>query len=371
MTEIKKIFVCSTEQSGDNICSNVLKKIKTNNNLIIDGVGGFKSTKYFRKKYLDISEFKAMGIFEVLLSLNKYIKIINFLSKEIISNRYDLLITIDSPDFNYQLVKKIRKKNFKNKIIHIVAPSVWAWRSKRAKKFADVYDEIFTLFKFENNFFNQFGLKTTFIGHPIYHISSAKNLIDKKYISFLPGSREKEIKQLFYYYESAYKILLKDKAEEYHIFIPTLPHLEKLINKKTKHWKIKTIVSTDPKKIESYFNKVYASVTCSGTASLEISKRMIPQLIIYKFNFLTSIIVKYFVKVKYANLINIFSNKMIIPELTNFNLTKKKFTNEFKLLINDRQRNHEQLSQIKENIKYFENKESPYDLCVNRIKELI
>ena len=169
----------------------------------------------------------------------------------------------------------------------------------------------------------------------------------------------------------AYKILLKYQTTRFHIFIPTLPHLEKLINRKTSHWKIKTIIITDQIKIEDYYREVYASVTCSGTASLEIAKRMIPQLIIYKFNFLTSIIVKYFVKVKYANLINIFVNRMIIPELTNFNLTKKKFTNEFELLINNEKRNHEQLFQIQDHIKYFENNQSPYDLCVKRIIELI
>ena len=98
---------------------------------------------------------------------------------------------------------------------------------------------------------------------------------------------------------------------------------------------------------------------------------MIPQLVIYKFNFFTTIFAKYFIKVKFANLINIFANKMIIPELTNFNLTKKKFIDEFTLLINNKKRNQDQIIQIKENIKYFENKESPYDLCVNRIKELI
>ena len=73
MTEVKKIFVCCTEQSGDNISSNIFKKIKTDKNIIIDGVGGSKSTKYFRKKYLDISEFKDMVIVDVLLSLSKYI----------------------------------------------------------------------------------------------------------------------------------------------------------------------------------------------------------------------------------------------------------------------------------------------------------
>ena len=47
MTKVKKIFVCCTEQSGDNIASNIFKKIKTNNNFIIEGVGGSKSAKYF------------------------------------------------------------------------------------------------------------------------------------------------------------------------------------------------------------------------------------------------------------------------------------------------------------------------------------
>ena len=248
-----------------------LKKLKTDNNIIIDGVGGSKSTKYFRKKYFDIGEFKAMGIAEVILSIFKYIKIINFLVKEIVSNKYDLIITIDSPDFNYQLAKKIRKKNFNNKIIHIVAPSVWAWRRGRAKKFANIYDEIFTLFKFENKFFNEFGLKTSFIGHPLYHISSHNNQNYKKYIAFLPGSRENEIKQLFYYYDLAYKILLKQEREKLKIFIPTLPHLEELIKNKTIHWRIETIITTDLKKIEDCFREVYASVTCSGTASLEIA----------------------------------------------------------------------------------------------------
>ena len=62
---------------------------------------------------------------------------------------------------------------------------------------------------------------------------------------------------------------------------------------------------------------------------------------------------------------------MIIPELVNFNLTKKKFINEFKLLINNNKRNNEQLIQIQDNIKLFENNKSPYDVCVKRIMELI
>ena len=85
------------------------------------------------KKFYDISDFKSIGLIEVLFSLPKYIKMINKLKSEIIDNNYDLIICIDSPDFNYNLTKFLRKNKYKKKIIHIVAPTVWAWREKRAK----------------------------------------------------------------------------------------------------------------------------------------------------------------------------------------------------------------------------------------------
>ena len=173
------------------------------------------------------------------------------------------------------------------------------------------------------------------------------------------------------YYNLAYKILLKNNTKKYIIFIPTLPHLKNIILKTTKNWKIKTILSTSDKVNEKLYQKVFVSVTCSGTASLELAKRNIPQLIIYKFNFFTSIIASLFVKVKYANLINIFANEMIIPELTNFNLTKSKFVFEFNKLISDTKSNEKQIYNINKNLDNFESKESPYLICTNRIKKII
>ena len=371
MKKVKKIFVCCTEQSGENICYNVLKRISKNKLITIDGVCGSKSSKFITNKYYDISDFKSMGIFEIIKSLPKYLNIINFLLKKIIKNNYDIIITIDSPDFNYQLVKKIRKSNFKIKIIHIVAPTVWAWRAGRARKFSKVYDEIFTLFKFENKYFNKHGLKTTFIGHPIYYINKTNPKIQKKYVSFLPGSRENEVNSLFKYFDIAHNLLLENKQNKFEIFIPTVPHLKQIIKFKTKKWKIKTVITDNNKEIENNFKKVFVSLTCSGTASLEVSKRLIPQLIIYKFNFFTIIIGKLLVKIKFANLINIFSNKMIIPELTNLQLNKNNFTNEFNELIKNNKRNNTQIKLVQKKIKYFQNNKSPYDICVSRIKKLL
>ena len=369
---IKKIFICATEQSGDNIGEKIIKELrKVNSNKVFDGVGGALMKPHLYNQFYSLKEFKTLGLIEVLFSISKYFKMINYLSMKILNSKYDLIITIDSPDFNYPLIKKIRNRNYGGKVIQIVAPTVWAWRSYRAKKFSRVFDEIYTLFPFENKFFEQFNLKTTYIGHPIYDIKNKSDFIkNKKIIAFLPGSRLGEINSLFNYYQSAYEYLNQKKLK-FEIFIPTLPHLENEIRKKTKDWKIVTTITTNKKTIENYFLRTKVAVVCSGTASLEIAKRNIPQLIIYKLNLFTEIILKFFVNVKYVNIINIIQKKMIIPELLNSKLNKKMFLKKFDELIFNDKSNIEQLKSINKVLKKISLSKSPYSLAVQSIKKYL
>ena len=161
------------------------------------------------------------------------------------------------------------------------------------------------------------------------------------------------------------------RSLNYKIFIPTLPHLVSLIKENTKQWKTETIISTDMSKFDEYYQDVYISITCSGTASLEIAKRNIPQIVIYKLNYFTEILIKPFVRVKYANLINIISNQMIIPEVVNSNLNEKKLLNIFLNLFNDRKKQETQINSINMYLKEIVNDFSPYDVSVNRINKLI
>jgi len=364
-----KIFVCCTEQSGENICSNILSRM----NLDIyqfDGVCGNQSEKYISKKIYDLSEFKSIGLFEILLSIPKYFKMIRRLKNYIIKNDYDLVLTIDSPDFNFNLVNQLRKSNYKKKIIHVVAPTVWAWRSYRARKFAKIFDEIFLLFNFEKKYFNFKNLEKTFIGHPIFHIKKRDNKENYKYISFLPGSRQNEVLKLMKYFNYIEEYIHMYKLN-FKIFIPTLPHIAPLIKDNTKHWKTETIISTDMSKFDSFYQHVYISITCSGTASLEIAKRNIPQIVIYKLNYFTEILIKSFVRVKYANLINIISNQMIIPEVVNSDLNEKKLLSNFLILFNNKKIQEDQINSINMYLKEIVNDFSPYDVSVNRINKLI
>ena len=372
MKKNKKIFICCTEQSGENIAYNICKRLEKYN-YQIDGVGGQLSQKYFTKKYFDISIFKSLGFIEIILSIPKFIKIINFLLLKILKYNYDLVILIDSPDFNYQLAKKLKKNNFNNKVIQIVAPTVWAWREGRAKKFSLVYDEILTLFKFEKKYFEKYGLKTTFIGHPVSQINSnfTETNKQKKLISFLFGSRENEIIKLYPYFNIIHDYLVKNNLHQYELFIPTLPHLKEIIQKITNNWKIKLIISDDFNENENLYKKVFVSVTCSGTASLEISKRMIPQIVIYKLNFITFFIFSFLINIRFANILNILNNKMIITEVVNNKLNKKNLIFAFNKLISDQSFRDNQIKNVKESIFEIDSLSNPYEICEKRVTDII
>ena len=365
----KKIFICATEQSGDNIGYNIIHEmLKLDNSIIFDGVGGTKMSPFLENHYYSLRDFNSMGIIEIIFSLKRYIRMISKLVDTIIFNDYDLVITIDSPDFNYPLAKKLKKIKYKNKIIQIVAPSVWGWREYRAKNFSLVFNELLVLFDFEIKYFRKYNLKTTLMGHPIYYIDK-KHATDSKEtfnIVFMPGSRLSELKKLFPYFELAYKYLLKNSLNV-NIFIPTLPHLENIIKNFVKHWEINTIVTSDNLEIENNFNITDRALVCSGTASLEIAKRNIPQLVIYKLNIITELIVSLFAKVKYANIINIIEDKMIIPEITNSNLNKKIFIEEFEKLIFDENFCFNQINNVNRSLKKITVDVPPYSFAANLI----
>ena len=185
-------------------------------------------------------------------------------------------------------------------------------------------------------------------------------------IAFMPGSRMGEIKKLLPYFNLAYKYLL-NYSPEITIFFPTLPHLKRYLVNYVKDWKMNTIISTNKKIIDENFLKTSKALVCSGTASLELAKRNIPQIIIYKLNFFTELIAKNFINIKYANIINIIENKMLIPEITNSNLNKKNFYNEFVKLMNDSKTNSYQLENINKSLKKFYSNEPPYTIAAKRI----
>jgi len=90
-----------------------------------------------------------------------------------------------------------------------------------------------------------------------------------------------------------------------------------------------------------------------------------------QFDGITEIILKIFVKVRYANIINIIANKMIVPELTNSSLTKKKFIKYFVNLITDFDSNEKQIIAIDSYLNQIETNQPPFTIAAKKIDEYL
>lgn len=177
MNKEKKIFISAAEPSGDLIGAKLIEDLQSiSPDILIRVIAGENIEKLGFKSLFNIKETSIIGIIEVLPKIFKILKLINNAIKFLIEYQPDVIVTIDSPGLHNVLVKKIRKLIKKNpklfnknlKIIHYVAPSVWAWRKNRAKKLAQIYDALFVLFPFEPQYFEKHGLSTYFVSHMLF-----------------------------------------------------------------------------------------------------------------------------------------------------------------------------------------------------------
>ena len=320
---MKKIFILTGEPSGDKLASTVISKLKQNNsNIEYSCVGGTHLNSLGIKSIYDIKEITYIGFTSVLLNIFKIKKKINDTVDKIIEFQPDILFSVDSPDFTLRVAEKVKKIDPNIKTIHYVAPQVWVWREGRVKKFKKFLDHILLLFNFEKKYFDKENINNTFVGHPLLEKSiksktDLSNLIpkDKKIISLFAGSRSSETSILLPFLLNFIK-LMNNKFNDYLFVFHATEENKNYINDNIKTINADNIQVISDENIKSQIlsNSVFA-VSKSGTVSLEICNAKIPSIVIYKMNFLNFMIVKFLVKIKYANIINIINNKEVIPEL--------------------------------------------------------
>ncbi len=318
-----KIFFIAGEASGDVLGASLMRSLKTKN-AQFSGVGGLLMGEQGLKSIIPMSELCVMGIWEVLWQLPRLLRLINGMVEEIEKEQPDVLVTIDLPDFNFQVAKRLKKRGiYKGKIIHYVAPTVWAWRPGRAKKIAQFLDGIMCLFPFEPEYFEKHGLDARYVGHPLvyqdhkrdYGDFRAMHDLDKDALVFgvYLGSRQGEIAQ----HKEIFKDAINFMVEQYpdlQIILPTLPEVEYDALEAMKELNVSPVVVSNPKYKWMAMQSCDLAMAVSGTVGLELSYMNVPHIVAYKTHPITAMIVKLLAKVKYAHLVNILLDKPAVPE---------------------------------------------------------
>ena len=271
-----------------------------------------------------ISDLSVMGIFEVIPHLKQILSRIKQTLDDIEKQKPDIVITVDSWSFSKQIHLGLIKRKIKVPHIHYVAPQVWAWKKGRAKQIKKWVDHLFMLLPFEEKYFKPYGVHYTYVGHPVIEGGSDKgdaqrfitmhNLSKKDFIfTILPGSRKTEIKYLLPIFKQVVEQMAK-QHKNLRVVLPTVETVREKIEKETSTWNVPVLIVSGEMARYDAFAASNLALAASGTVSLELAMAKVAHAIIYKVSPLTGWLAYHILKIKYVNLINILSDRQIIPE---------------------------------------------------------
>lgn len=327
------LFVFAGEVSGDLYGKELVKSLKQKNgSLQIFGVTGPLMRQEGVQTLLEMEEFQVMGFFDVIFHLPSLIKKFFFLRKEVLKKNPKIALFIDYPGFSLRLEKSLRKKGYKGKIIHAIAPTVWAWGRKRIFLLEKNVHLLLTLFPFEKEFFSKTSLRVEYVGHPLEKkIAPPQKKNTKNFIGIFPGSRKKEIERnLPFQLDAIEHLFHKDPSLSFYIsiahqdffpLISSLAHRSKSLLKDHLHY-----ISFE--KREEMMGKTLFAIAKSGTITLELALHEVPTIVIYAIKPWDLFLARYLLRINLPHycIVNILMKKRIFPELYGPDLTKKNLT---------------------------------------------
>jgi len=312
---MKRLFLIAGETSGDAHGAALIQALRTQNEKIqIQAWGGNEMKKAGAEIVHHIDQLSIMGFTQVLWKIRTIRSWFSLCKTQISSFKPDAIIFIDFAGFNLRIAKWAKYHDYTT--FYFIPPKTWAWNESRVHTLKKHIDFIIPILPFVASYFKSKGLDVGFFGNPSYEAiasykkakpgSSEKN---KNTIGLFPGSRKQELK-----------------------FI--LPVFAKIIQANPKfHFRISAISSIDYKYHQSMkvmgaenfsieydnayeiLNQIDKAVCTSGTITLEAALFNVPQVVVYKTNWINYLLAKIFIKTSFISLPNLIVNKAIVHEL--------------------------------------------------------
>jgi len=318
----KSLMIVAGETSGEFYGAKLTEGLKE---LIpgikLFGIGGAKMEEAGVELLHRCEDLAVVGLSEALSKLPEVIRAQRKLLNRAKEERPKGIILIDFPDFNLNLARKI--KPFKIPIIYYISPQVWAWRPSRIKKIAQLVDKMLIILPFEEEIYREAGVEAEFVGHPLIDFVKAdlnreefcekyRLLKNKPIISFLPGSREKEVKRLLPPMLQSMP-LIKRSIDAYFIL-----QIAEWISRDAFSKLLDSVRQYGEIIIGDTYNVMKNSdlvVLASGTAALEAALLGTPMVVLYRLSKFTYFLGRLMVKIKDISLVNILAGERVVAEL--------------------------------------------------------
>lgn len=333
-----KIFIVAGEHSGDALGAKLMPALRAQHDADIAfvGVGGPLMEAEGLTSLFPLEDVAVMGLGAIVKALPRLVRRVYQVVDAGRAFQPDIILIIDSPEFTHPIAKRLRKAFPNTPIIDYVSPSVWAWRSGRARKMVPYVDHILALLPFEPAAHQRLGGPAcTYIGHPLIEKrawieSLDPDLLkvrlslsdDRPVLVVLPGSRGSEISQLMVPFGATLQKLM-DMGVRPHVIVPTVSGRHDLVAAGVREWPITPhLVQGEDDKFRA-FRLADAALAASGTVTLELAVSGTPMVVAYRVERLMTFL-RYVLDVPSVVLANLVLDELAFPEFLQEDCTPEK-----------------------------------------------
>ena len=281
-----------------------------------------------------IAEAGVLGLWDVLKNYSYFRAKFHRMLADIERLNPDAVLLVDYPGFNLRLARALRARSPRRKILYYVSPQVWAWNRGRIPKMAKWLDLMLCIFPFEKPLYEQSGLRTEFVGHPIVEQMASDRVAvarDESLLGLFPGSREREVRRIFpAMLGAAHRIAAARSDVRFEVSAASEAHALQM----------REMAGDFPMTIRSgtaheLMQRAAAGIVCSGTATLEAACFGLPHALVYKTAWLTYEVGRRLVKVDYLGIINILASRTVVREFIQDAAAPAALADEALRLLND------------------------------------
>ncbi|MBL6736048.1 MAG: lipid-A-disaccharide synthase [Burkholderiales bacterium] len=322
----RRIVLVVGEASGDLLGSALIEELNQRfSEVEFVGIGGPLMIAQGFDAWYRMSELSVMGYVEVIKKLPKLICIRSSLIRRILRYQPDLVVGIDAPDFNLFLERSVRKSGVP--VVHLVSPSIWAWRYERIHKIRESVDRMLVLFPFEEDIYKREGIPVSYVGHPLAdqielvvdrfrYRDELGFTVNQKLVALLPGSRRSELKQHLDLMLDAAE-LIKSKYPDVRFAIPLINEDTVAFSRGYMSQRRKDLIDEIQFVSANTQNVLKAAdlaIIASGTATLEALLCECPMVVTYKVSQLTAWLMRRRARTTFVSLPNIIANEHLVDE---------------------------------------------------------
>lgn len=317
-----RVMLSCGEASGDLYAGALIEALRARAPEVdVFGLGGDRFKAAGGRLVGDYHGLAVTGLVEAVRVLPESYAMYRRLVDAAKTQRPDVLVLVDYPDFNFRLMAAVKRLGIP--IVYYVSPQLWAWRSGRIQTMKALVDLVLPIFPFEEAMYRSEGMDVRFVGHPLVDLAIAHQTREqlaqrldldtrKPIVALLPGSRPNELQRIV------------------PVLAAAVPRIASAV--------IGTqfLVARAPNLADSYFAPFQSSgaivrvvtdaaddvlaasdvvITASGTATVQTALHGKPMVVVYRLSPVTYKLGKPLVRVSMFSMVNLVAGHRVVEEL--------------------------------------------------------